>query len=382
MKKLNILFLGALLAAACQMSPKQLNTQLFNAAEKGDIAKIEQALAQGADVNYSCSEECKGWTPVMIAAAENHPEAVKLLLEKGANPNAQNRYGRSALHFAVNYSLEPIVDLLLQYKADPKLATYQNFDPNEHEPATPIEAALRAVSSKKDNIPAYNILKKLIYLTDEVNIEYDHTTPLMVAFMYDDDNMVKYLLEHGANPYHVIPKSDDKDNITAYFELDDLIMTDGNPASSQAKALFRPLNATKKTEKALLLEKGAPLLETLRQEADNYLAKNGELPKQADWVKAADITLPDGKWDEFYLQYQTPDFSLMQMCEPKGCSLLLSRTADHSMLYTLSATKTANNPDNWHYICSPKTWLGTNLCFSLSANGVIKNLEVDEFPQK
>jgi ankyrin repeat protein len=47
-------------------------------------------LADGADVN---AKGKNGWTPLHIAAANDHKELPELLIEKGANVNAKDGIG-------------------------------------------------------------------------------------------------------------------------------------------------------------------------------------------------------------------------------------------------------------------------------------------------
>jgi ankyrin repeat protein len=42
----------------------------------------------------------------MIAAENSKPDAVKLLIEKGADVNAKDKKGRTALNFAVNEDIK------------------------------------------------------------------------------------------------------------------------------------------------------------------------------------------------------------------------------------------------------------------------------------
>ena len=53
-------------------------------------------LAYKADTNVG---NRNGDTPLYIAATRGHLEIVKLLLTKGGNPNAKDRYGKTPLSF-------------------------------------------------------------------------------------------------------------------------------------------------------------------------------------------------------------------------------------------------------------------------------------------
>jgi uncharacterized protein len=62
-------------------------------------------------------------TPLHSAVAGNHPAAVRVLLEYGADPNAEQTKGWRALHSAAQHGNVEIVRMLLDYDADPTLTT-------------------------------------------------------------------------------------------------------------------------------------------------------------------------------------------------------------------------------------------------------------------
>ena len=94
---------------------------LYDAAERGWAEAIRRLLNEGAEINWQNSA---GWTPLMIAAAEKHLEAVELLLAAKADPNIRNNYGRTALMFAVIYGQNDIVARLLAAGANPDLVPF------------------------------------------------------------------------------------------------------------------------------------------------------------------------------------------------------------------------------------------------------------------
>ncbi len=67
------------------------------------------------DVNAKDNEDC---TTLMHAAESGHLEAIKFLIEKGANVNAQNKYGSTALMAAAQQEHLEIVKFLIENGAD------------------------------------------------------------------------------------------------------------------------------------------------------------------------------------------------------------------------------------------------------------------------
>jgi cytochrome c len=87
---------------------------LDEAAKDGDIAKIEQLLAQGADINQSTGLA----TPLIYAIRGGHEDAARLLIERGADVNAVSTLG-TPLHAAASEGLASIATMLLEHGANP-----------------------------------------------------------------------------------------------------------------------------------------------------------------------------------------------------------------------------------------------------------------------
>ncbi|TDH18367.1 ankyrin repeat domain-containing protein [Segetibacter sp. 3557_3] len=68
---------------------------VFDACRKGDLGMVQELYA--ADPTIIQQEDMKGFTPLIIAVYNNQPEVVDFLLEKGAQPDEQDRSGNSAL---------------------------------------------------------------------------------------------------------------------------------------------------------------------------------------------------------------------------------------------------------------------------------------------
>ena len=103
-------------------------TAFLRAALCGDIDVMKMLLAHGADPNISTTD---GTTPLMAAAGvgytdgfihdiseETTIEAMKLILDLGANVNAQNKRGMTALHGAAHKASLAEISLLVNRGAD------------------------------------------------------------------------------------------------------------------------------------------------------------------------------------------------------------------------------------------------------------------------
>jgi ankyrin repeat protein len=80
-----------------------LNALLY-AARGGCYACVEDLITAGADVNLPTPE---GVTPLMIALDNEHNDVAKLLMDKGADLNVWDWWGRTALWIAVDRKASP-----------------------------------------------------------------------------------------------------------------------------------------------------------------------------------------------------------------------------------------------------------------------------------
>ena len=113
-------FLGvAVLSAAGVLAgqgSQAANESLWEASRAGDTARITAALAQGADVNAKSRYDV---TPLIFAAGNGRLDAVKLLLSRGADVNAQDTFYRArAADMAIANGYMEVAILLVQNGSD------------------------------------------------------------------------------------------------------------------------------------------------------------------------------------------------------------------------------------------------------------------------
>lgn len=84
-------------------------TPLHYAASGGHVAVIAHLLEHSA---YIDAESPNGTTPLMMAAMYGSPEAVKALIQAGADPTLKNQLGLSALDFAVRGKRSNSIELM------------------------------------------------------------------------------------------------------------------------------------------------------------------------------------------------------------------------------------------------------------------------------
>jgi len=103
------------------------STVLLHASSEGDTQQVLTQLANGVDPNSTIP--VLGTPAIVLAAAEGHLETVRTLIGRGADVNAEDSAGWTALHAATRNGHKDIVVLLLDHGARIKPATWYNPTP-------------------------------------------------------------------------------------------------------------------------------------------------------------------------------------------------------------------------------------------------------------
>jgi len=153
---------------------------LHGAASCGNVLEARRLLESGlADVNEHGN---MGRTPLHYAANNHHKEVVELLIEKGADVNARERYLCTPLHYALP-SIE-IVRLLVANGAD--------VNAKDKEGQTPLDYA-------ESNV------RQLAAIDADLKAQHkDGHTPLDQAERMDYGEVINFLISKGAirSPAH------------------------------------------------------------------------------------------------------------------------------------------------------------------------------------
>ena len=109
----------------------QKSTALHEACEHGSKKIVELLLKRGAKISVANEEHV---TPLHIACREGCSDVVSHLLLHGHHErdvviNAKDTQGNTALHFAVDSSVESVVQALLLNGADPIAPKYNEVTP-------------------------------------------------------------------------------------------------------------------------------------------------------------------------------------------------------------------------------------------------------------
>jgi ankyrin repeat protein len=169
--------------------------------------------------NYVSSAAPKGeWTPLMYTAREGALDAARALIELGANVNAQDPEGMTPLLEAIVNMHFDFAALLLDKGANPSLADASGMTPlyaaiDMH---TPAWERSRPDPKESDKLDCLALMKVLLDHGANVNAALksrtlqryhaggsaalgEGTTPLIRAARYDNLDMVRLLVERGAD---------------------------------------------------------------------------------------------------------------------------------------------------------------------------------------
>jgi len=161
---------------------------LHEAAADGDIEQVKLLIAKGADVN---AKDRDGRTALFIAAVWDCKDIAKLLIAAGANVNAtENRESSAPLHYAVLHkNSKEVVSLLISKGADVNLTDEEN--------RTPLHFAL---DSPLEKLPVVDpdVIKLLVDNGAKFDVkDSDGYTALRYAALWGQKDTVKFFLSIG-----------------------------------------------------------------------------------------------------------------------------------------------------------------------------------------
>lgn len=93
-----------------------VNACLLYAIEEKNLEKVKIKLTDGALVNSHCGDQAN--TPLHLAASVGTSQILSYLLQNGANSNAADVFGRTALYYASCYGHTECVRLLIDAGCD------------------------------------------------------------------------------------------------------------------------------------------------------------------------------------------------------------------------------------------------------------------------
>ncbi|XP_019855630.1 PREDICTED: ankyrin repeat, PH and SEC7 domain containing protein secG-like [Amphimedon queenslandica] len=199
-------------------------TALITAIENDNIDIVKLLLEKGANPNVTKDNE----TPLFVAVKSGNIEAVDILLTNGARTDVVSKYHGTPLHCASQTGNADIIKLLIiKGSADVNAVDKDN--------STPLFIAV-----KSGSIEAVDILLTNGARTDVVS-KY-HGTPLHCASQTGNADIIKLLITKGSADVNAV----DKDNSTPLFiavksgsiEAVDILLTNGARTDVVSKVSF------------------------------------------------------------------------------------------------------------------------------------------------
>jgi ankyrin repeat protein len=154
---------------------------IFEAASIGDTAIISQLLDKTPNLLNSFSTD--GFTALGLASFFGHLKVVRLLLDKGANPNiaSNNQFKVAPIHSACTISHFEVTELLIKHRADVNAKQMQGVTPlhsTAHNGQTQLSKLLidngANINAKMDNgqTPLFTAKEKNFQETAELIIKH------------------------------------------------------------------------------------------------------------------------------------------------------------------------------------------------------------------
>ena len=160
--------------------PAMSDEDFIELCKSGNAVKVEEAIRNGANIN---AKNNKGWTALMWAAYYGHAEVAEVLLKHGADVNSKDNDGWTALMWAASWGKTEVAEVLLKHGAD------VNAKANNG------KTALMWAARNGHTEVAELLLK---YRADVNAKDNGGWTALMVAADWGKTEVAEVLIKHGA----------------------------------------------------------------------------------------------------------------------------------------------------------------------------------------
>jgi hypothetical protein len=167
-----------------------VDDDLMTLFDRGDIEPLRNAFSNGADANAFAEN---GSSLLMMASARRNMPLVRLLLEHGADVNALNRSpipgkaGRNALMVALYEADVDIAKVLMDAGSRTDIADGHGWKIVHH-------------AARRGCIACMQMLKERGFGLNEAAPGSRGETPMMVAAQFNHPELIRWLIDHGADP--------------------------------------------------------------------------------------------------------------------------------------------------------------------------------------
>lgn len=164
-------------------------TPLLLAMEKNNTDLVKTLIKAGANINKT--DKRSGYTPLMMAFNNHNNEMARLLLDAGADVNIKADDGSTAIILAAGNSRE-LFDVILSKGADMNVITDRGN-------GVYTQCIMGIMSGDVDTDFAEYLISKGADRDEQNNFgSYSGYTPLFWAILYNEEDIVKFLVESGS----------------------------------------------------------------------------------------------------------------------------------------------------------------------------------------
>lgn len=215
-----------LISSSGQGTPGRDGHLLIEAVQQGDVARIQQLLEQGADVNVQ--EDAGGWTPLHNAVQSGRVDIVRLLLRHGADPHRRKKNGATPFIVAGIRGDVSLLEIFLSEGADVNECDHNGFTAFMEAAEYGRVEALRFLFAKGANVNLRRETKG-----DKVRLKQGGATALMSAAENGHTEVLRILLnDMGA-------EADARDNMGRNALIRTLLNHDGENVEEITHLLLR-----------------------------------------------------------------------------------------------------------------------------------------------
>ncbi|KAJ8684109.1 hypothetical protein QAD02_019901 [Eretmocerus hayati] len=198
------------LGADCDLENNNHETPLLLAMKTNQTLVIKSLLNYSINSNI-CSEDGRSIFHILLENCgnensfedQNAYETIKVLLDRGANPNHTDKKGRTPLGLAMKKKQNNMIELLLPHSSD--------FGVRDEDGNSLLHLIATAPSANQHAERFQDLVKNLCINKIDVNVKNNkNLTPLQCAVQHKLNRLAAFFMEHGADVRIV---TDDGENL-------------------------------------------------------------------------------------------------------------------------------------------------------------------------